>query len=146
MQAFKGMRSLITNSIFTATDAKGSNLLWAGINYKGAPCATSIALHGASIGTRAFQGPLHASACCCSGSVWERTTLSQCLSCGHVRAGADPDRPAEPLPERKAAEAQLESALLSLQDPGCKSAAQLRDMLAAHGLQVRAQHREEKTP
>ena len=46
MQAFKGMRSLITNSIFTATDAKGSNLLWAGLNYKGAPLISPLPRNG----------------------------------------------------------------------------------------------------
>ena len=35
-QAFKGIRSLITSTLFNATDSKGRNPLWPAIMYEGA--------------------------------------------------------------------------------------------------------------
>ena len=35
-QAFKGIRSLITTTLFNATDSKGRNPLWPAIMYEGA--------------------------------------------------------------------------------------------------------------
>ena len=54
-----------------------------------------------------------------------------------MRAGGDPERPMQPLPQRREAEAALERAMLSLADAPCKTAEQLRDMLSDLGLQVR---------
>lgn len=54
-------------------------------------------------------------------------------------AGGDPERPMQPLPARREAEAALEAAMLSLADAPCKSAEQLRDLLASQlGLQARS--------
>ncbi len=53
-------------------------------------------------------------------------------------AGGDPDRPLAPLPERLSAEAALAEAILDLADVACKSADELRQLIAAHGCQARA--------
>ncbi len=51
-------------------------------------------------------------------------------------AGGDPERPLVPLPERRSAEAALADAILDLADVACKSADDLRQLIAAHGSQV----------
>ncbi|CAL8471472.1 g11014 [Coccomyxa elongata] len=51
-------------------------------------------------------------------------------------AGGDPERPLVPLPVRRSAEAALADAILDLADVACKSADDLRQLIAAHGSEV----------
>ena len=53
-----------------------------------------------------------------------------------LAAGSDPDRPMVPLPERVTAEATLAEAILDLADVACKTADELRALIAAHGTQA----------
>lgn len=53
-------------------------------------------------------------------------------------AGGDPERPLVPLPERLNAEAALADAILNLADVACKSAEDMRQLIAGHGSQARS--------